>query len=109
MAFDERLAERIRRVLGDRVDVDERLMFGGAGFLVAGNMCCGVIGEELIVRLEQEEAEELVGGEGVRPFDFTGRPMKGWLFVAPEAIAEDADLERWVGRAEEFAASLPPK
>jgi TfoX/Sxy family transcriptional regulator of competence genes len=108
MPFDDQLAQRTRALL-DRVDVDERRMFGGIGFLIAGNMCCGVIGEDLIVRLDPDEAAEVAGEDGARPFDFTGRPMKGWLYVGPEATGEDADLERWVRRAEAYAASLPPK
>jgi hypothetical protein len=110
MAFDEQLAERVRALLGTRVDVDERKMFGGIAFLVGGNMCCGVNKDDLVVRLDPDDADELLGSEpGVRPMDITGRPMRGWLFVAPEATAEDADLERWVRRAEAFASGLPPK
>ena len=110
MAFDEHLAARIRALLDARADVDERKMFGGIGFLLAGNMCCGVYRDDLIVRLDPEEAGELMESEsGARAMDITGRPMRGWLLVAPEAIAEDADLERWVRRAEAFAGSLPPK
>jgi TfoX/Sxy family transcriptional regulator of competence genes len=110
MAFDETLAQRVRANLDARSDVDERRMFGGIGFLIAGNMCCGVHGDQLIVRVDPDDAVKLLGGEdGVRPFDLTGRPMRGWLFVSPEATAEDTDLERWVRRAEAFASSLPPK
>jgi hypothetical protein len=110
MAYDEGLAQRVRTALAVRPDVDERRMFGGIAFLIAGNMCCGVLGEDLIVRLDPGEAGTLTSPErGTRPFDVTGRPMRGWLFVAPEATAEDADLEEWLGRAEDFASSLPPK
>ena len=110
MAFDEDLARRVREMLDGQPDVAERKMFGGIAFLVGGNMCCGVLGEDLIVRLEPGEAAGLLGSEpGVRPFDVTGRPMRGWLFVAPEATAEDRSLERWVDRAETFASGLPPK
>jgi TfoX/Sxy family transcriptional regulator of competence genes len=110
MAFDELLAGRVRALLDARDDVDERRMFGGLAFLVAGNMCCGVHGEDLIARLAAADGDALLEAEpGVRPMDFTGRPMRGWLFVAPEATAENADLERWVRRCEAFAASLPPK
>ena len=108
MAYDEHLAERARSLL-DRPDVDERRMFGGIGYLVAGNMSVGVIGDDLIVRVDPDDAEAMLAEPGARPFDFTGRPMKGWLFVSPDATAEDEDLERWVRRGEEFAASLPPK
>ena len=110
MAYDERLAERVRSLLDARADVDERNMFGGIAFLVAGNMCVGVNGDDLIVRLTPEEGDALIASEpGARPMDFTGRPMRGWLFVSADATAEDADLERWVRRAEAFASSLPPK
>lgn len=109
MAFDEGLAQRVRALLDRRSDVADKQMFGGIAFLIAGNMACGVSGEELIVRVDREESEQLLGEPGVRRFDMTGRPMKGWLLVAPEVTADDGDLERWVRRGEEFAASLPPK
>jgi TfoX/Sxy family transcriptional regulator of competence genes len=109
MAFDEGLAERIRGMLGSRSDVDERKMFGGIAYLVAGNMACGVMGEDLMVRMAPADAAALESEPGARRFDMGGRPMKGWLLVAPEATAGDGDLERWVRRGEEFAASLPPK
>ena len=109
MAFDEGLAERIRGVLDARSDVDERKMFGGIAFLVAGNMACGVMRDDLMVRIEPDAATALESEPGVRRFDMGGRPMKGWLLVAPEATADDGHLERWVRRGEEFAASLPPK
>jgi TfoX/Sxy family transcriptional regulator of competence genes len=109
MAFDEALAERIRAVLDARSDVDERKMFGGIAFLVAGNMACGVMGDDLMVRMAPADAEALESEPGVRRADMSGRPMKGWLLVAPEVTADEGDLERWVRRGEEFAASLPPK
>jgi TfoX N-terminal domain len=110
VAYDEQLAERVRALLGGRLDLDERRMFGGLAFLIAGNMCCGVHGDRLSVRLFYEDAAELLERErGARPFDLTGRPMRGWLLVAPEAVADDADLERWVRRGEAFAASLRPR
>ncbi len=109
MAYDEGLAERIRGVLDARSDVDERKMFGGIAFLVAGNMACGVMRDDLMVRMEPDSVAALESEPGVRRFDMGGRPMKGWLLVAPDATAEDGDLVRWVRRGEEFAASLPPK
>jgi TfoX/Sxy family transcriptional regulator of competence genes len=110
VAYDETLAQRVRTRLDARADVDERRMFGGIGFLIAGNMCCGVHGDELIVRVAPDDATKLLETEdGARPFDMTGRPMRGWLFVSSEAIAEDDGLQRWIGRAEAFAAALPPK
>ena len=109
MAYDEALAERTRDVLGRRSDVDERKMFGGIAFLVAGNMACGVMGDDLMVRMAPADAETLEAAPGARRFDMGGRPMKGWLLVAPEVTADDGELERWVSRGEAFAASLPPK
>jgi TfoX/Sxy family transcriptional regulator of competence genes len=109
MAFDEGLAARIRGVLDSRADVDERKMFGGIAYLVAGNMACGVMGEDLMVRMAPGDAAALESEPGARRFDMGGRPMKGWLLVAPEVTADDGELERWVRRGEKFAASLPPK
>jgi TfoX/Sxy family transcriptional regulator of competence genes len=110
VAFDEHLAQRVRELLGARADLDERRMFGGIVFMIAGNMCCGVHGDDLIARLGRDEAEQLLASEpGARPMDLSGRPMRAWLMIAPEATAEDADLERWVRRSEAFASSLPPR
>ena len=109
MAFDAALAERIRAVLDSRSDVDERKMFGGIAYLLGGNMACGVMRDDLMVRMAPADAEALESEPGARRFDMGGRPMKGWLLVAPEATADDGDLARWVRRGEDFAASLPPK
>jgi hypothetical protein len=110
MAFDEQLAQRVRERLEARADIDERRMFGGLAFLLAGNLCCGVHGEDLIVRLDPDDATALLDTEpDVRVFDITGRPMRGWLFVGPRATAEDDDLARWVERSVAFASALPPK
>ena len=110
MAFDEHLAGRVRDLLDGQPEVTERRMFGGIAFLIAGNMCCAVLRDDLIVRLDRDTAAELLeSAAGMREFDVTGRPMRGWLFVGPEAIAEDEDLATWVDRAESFASSLPPK
>ena len=109
MAYDEGLATRVREILGDRPGVAEKQIFGGLAFLVQGNMACGMRGEDLIVRLAADAAESVQGEPGVRPFDLTGRPMKGWLQVGPDGHAEDGDLRRWVDRGVAHAASLPPK
>jgi TfoX/Sxy family transcriptional regulator of competence genes len=109
MAYDEDLAERVREVLAARSDVSERKMFGGIAFMVAGNMACGVLGEELIVRLGDEEGEKALAEDGVRPFDFTGKPMKGIVYVSPEQLTGDAGLTEWVEAGADHAASLPPK
>lgn len=109
MAYDEGMAERVRDLVALHGEVTERKMFGGIAWMLAGNMACGIIGDELIVRLEPEEAERALGEPHVRPFDFTGRPMRGFVCVGPEGHAEGADLAGWVEAGMGFAASLPPK
>jgi hypothetical protein len=109
MAYDEGLATRVREVLGDQPGLTEKRMFGGLAFLLHGNMACGVRGDDLIVRVAADDADAALGEPGAKPFDLTGRPMKGWLMVAAEGHAEDDDLRRWVGRGLAYAGSLPPK
>jgi TfoX/Sxy family transcriptional regulator of competence genes len=109
VAYDETLADRIRELLSARAEVSERKMFGGIAFMVAGNMACGVLGEDLIVRLGEEEAEKALSEDGVRPFDFTGRPMRNIVYVSPERTSEDSGLAEWVEAGADFAATLPPK
>lgn len=84
-------------------------MFGGLAFMLGGNMCCGVLGEELMVRLGPEEAEAALAEPHTREMDFTGRPTKGMLFVTPEGLRADEGLAGWVDAAADFALSLPPK
>jgi TfoX N-terminal domain len=109
MAYDEGLAARVRDAIGERPGLAEQRMFGGLAFLVGGNMACGVRGEELIVRMAAEGADAALQEPGARPFDLTGRPMKGWLQVGPAGHGEDEDLRRWVDRGVAYASSLPPK
>jgi TfoX/Sxy family transcriptional regulator of competence genes len=109
MAYDERLADRVRDLLGGHAGISERRMFGAVGFLLDGNMCCGVHGDELILRLGDEDAEAALAEPHGRPFDITPRPMKGWVLMHSAALEQDADLWRWVEPAVDFASSLPPK
>jgi hypothetical protein len=109
MAYDEDLAERVRDQLADEPGLSERKMFGGLAFMLDGNMCCGVTGGDLMVRIAPESTDEALERPGARIFDMTGRPMKGWLVVGAEGIAEDADLASWVDESRRFARSLPPK
>ena len=109
MAYDEQLAERVRQVLGERSGLTERKMFGGIAFMLAGNMCCGVSRDDLIVRTFPEDGEAALDEPDVRPFDMTGRPMTGFLLVGPGATASDDGLRGWVERAVTFAETLPPK
>ena len=109
MAFDEELAVRIRKRLGKRAELTEKKMFGGLAFLLRGNMCCGVSGQDLIVRLDPAQTEKALGEPHTRVFDLTGRTMKGWILVGQKGTATDAALGKWVGIALEYAGSLPAK
>lgn len=109
MAFDEQLADRIRKRLGKRAGLTEKKMFGGLAFLLNGNMCCGVHGDEMIVRLDPDETEAALARRGARRFDLTGRPMRGWIMVSASGLERDAELGRWVALAMTYAASLPAK
>jgi hypothetical protein len=109
MAYDEGLAHRIQEVLAEQPGLTEKKMFGGIAFMIQGNMAVGVSGEELMVRVGADGFEEAVGQAFVRPFDMTGRPMKGWVLVAPKGHESDEDLQAWVQRGVDFALSLPPK
>jgi TfoX/Sxy family transcriptional regulator of competence genes len=109
MAYDEGLAERIRGVLDERTDVSERLMFGGIAFLVRGHMSVGIVKDKLMVRVGPETYQRLLRQPHARKMDFTGRPMKGFLYVTPEGVEEDEDLRRWVGEGVAYVTSLPPK
>ena len=109
MAYDEGLAQRIREVLAERPGLVENKMFGGIGFMLQGNMACGVLKDELIVRVGPERYEEAVTRPHTRPFDFTGRPMRGWVTVASEGYESDEALQGWVQQGVDFALSLPPK
>lgn len=109
MAYDEGLAHRIRETLTGQPGLTEKKMFGGVAFMIHGNMACGVSGEEMMVRVGPDNYEEALGQLHVRPFDMTGRPMKGWVLVGAEAYENDLDLAAWVQRGVDFARSLPPK
>src|SRR5437773_8955809 len=96
VAYNEELAERVRAALVDRTDVEEKKMFGGLSFMVAGQMCCGVLKNDLVVRIEPAEFDTLVAQPNVRPFDFTGRPMQGMVYVDNGALADSEVLRAWV-------------
>lgn len=109
MAYDEGLATRLTDVLGERTGFEPKKMFGGLALMVDGNMCIGVMGDEIIARVGPDAKDGALDEPGTRPFDFTGRPMKGWVVVAADVVAEDEDLEVWVERCLDFVRSLPPK
>lgn len=108
MAYDEQLADRIRTVLGDDPGIDERKMFGGLAFLLDGNMFVGLT-QDLMVRVGPDAWADALAQPHAREMDFTGRSMKGYVYVSPEGIAEDDDLAAWIDRAVAFVGGLPPK
>ena len=109
MAYDEELAERIRRALAGRQGVSEKKMFGGIAFMLRGYMCCGIVGDELMVRVGPGRFQEALAEPHARPMDFTGRPMRGMVYVTPEGCRTDEALKRWVEQGLNFAATLPAK
>jgi hypothetical protein len=109
MAYDEELGARLREIVAEHGDFTERKMFGGLAFMVGGHMCCGVIKDDLVVRVDPGRSEKFLEDDDVRPMDFTGRPMKGFLYIAPSGVAKEMDLRRWVDEGMSFVATLPPK
>jgi TfoX/Sxy family transcriptional regulator of competence genes len=109
MSYDEKLAERIRRALGPREDVEERRMFGGLAFLRSGRMFCGITADDLMVRVGPERYEAALQKPHVRPMDFTGRPMKGYVYVAPAGRRTDAALRAWINLSASFVGTLPTR
>jgi TfoX N-terminal domain len=109
MAYDEDLAQRVRERLAAEEGITEKAMFGGLAFLLRGNMAVGITGDDLMVRVGPRASDDALERPHTRPFDMTGRPMKGWILVAPEGIGEEAELGEWVAQGVAFAASLPEK
>ncbi|MBI4197725.1 MAG: TfoX/Sxy family protein [Chloroflexi bacterium] len=109
MPYSEALADRIRIVLAQRQGVTERKMFGGIAFMVDGKMAVGVQKDDLMLRVSVEEFEQALARPYVRPMDFTGRPMAGFLYVGPGGCQVDTDLRMWVDMAVAYAQALPAK
>ena len=108
MPYDEKLAERVRVAVSAGQGVTERKMFGGLAFMIEGHMFCGVVKDELMLRLGPEGADAALERPHVRPMDFTGRPMAGMVFIAADGL-RGGTLRRWVNEAAAFARTLPPK
>ena len=109
MAFDEGLAERIRALFDGAPDVTERRMFGGLAVMVAGNMVCGIMGEDLMVRVGRDAYDATLALPHARPMDMGGRTMRGFVVVDGEGVAEDDALEAWIDRGLDAVRTLPPK
>ena len=108
MVYDEQLANRIRQAFGTRNDITERKMFGGLAFMLDGHMCCGIVGQDLMLRLGKDGAAHALEQPHVRPMDFTGRPMKNMVYIDPPGHRGRA-LRAWVETAAAYARSLPAK
>lgn len=109
MAYSEELASRVRPLLAAQTDLREQKMFGGLTFMVGGHMCCGVLGDELMVRVGPAQYSAALEQPHARMIDFTGRPMAGMVMVATAGLAADTDLAAWVERGLAFVTALPPK
>ncbi len=109
MTCNATVADRIRRCLGRRRGLTERKMFGGISFLLGGRMCCGVINDDLVIRVGPQGYEQAVREPHARPMDFTGRPLRGFVYIAPAGYQSDDALMRWVQRAVTFVTTLPKK
>ncbi len=110
MAYDEKLASRIRELIGDEPLLTEQKMFGGLGFMIGGNMAVAASSQGgILVRVDPEEGGRLVESTAASPMEMRGRQMKGWLRVADDDVRTKRQLEPWVRRGAEYAASLPAK
>jgi TfoX/Sxy family transcriptional regulator of competence genes len=110
VAYDEKLADRIRDLVAHEPELTEKKMFGGLAFLVAGNMAVAASGQGgLMVRVDPAEGEKLISAGKARPMEMRGREMSGWLRLASADVRQKRDLEKWVTRGVTYAKSLPPK
>ncbi len=107
MAYDTALAQRVRQALGRRAGVREIKMMGGLCFMLRGHMCCRVVRDDLVVRVGLQQYDEALAEPHARPMDFTGRPLRGMVYVSPGGLRPTASLRRWINRAVRFASSLP--
>lgn len=109
MAYDEALAGRLRSLVKAEEDIIEKKMFGGICLLIRGNMACGILNSDLIVRVGADQYETCLAMDHTRVFDITGRIMKGWVMVSGQGLGTDAELAAWTDRGLRFALTLPPK
>lgn len=109
MAYNERLAERIRGYFKRQRGVEEKRMFGGLRFMLNGHMCCGIEKDRLMVRVASERYETLLKKPHACEMDFTGKPLKGLLFISERGYRTAAGLTRWLDEAVMFVKAKPPK
>lgn len=109
MAYDEGTAERLREIYDGQHDVVEKKMFGGIAFMINGHMSCGVVKDQLMVRIGPDRYEDALKKPYAREMDFTGKPLRGFVYVAPDGFESDESLASWVRLSLDFVLSLPPK
>lgn len=109
MAYDEALARRVRESLRGKRGVTERSMFGGVAFMLKGHMFVGISESSLMARVGPDKYESALAMKGARVMDFTGKPMRGYVFVDANGVKAPADLRRWVKLCADFAATLPAR
>ncbi|MSQ10048.1 MAG: TfoX family protein [Dehalococcoidia bacterium] len=109
MPYDQTLADRVRGALSEKAGITERKMFGGLCLMHWGNMVCGIVGNKLMLRVGPDRYDDAMAQPHAAPMDFTGRPLKGMVYVLPEGMRTDEALGRWVDRALRFSGSLPRK
>ena len=109
MAYDQELANRALRAFETLHPFIDKKMFGGMGIMVNGNMCVGVVKDSLVVRVGKDDYHSTLNEDGVSPFDFTGKPLTGWVYVDGSVIADHESLNRWLMTALDFVLTLPDK
>ena len=109
MSYDEKTADRVRRILSERTDAVEKKMFGGLCFMVNGNMCCGLTHTAFMIRVGPDRYEDALAQSHARPMDFTGRALTGMVYVDPAGYRTDAALAKWIARGVDFVSALPAK
>ena len=109
MPYDDQLASRVRALVSGDASMSERKMFGGLCFMTNGHMCFGIVGDDLMVRVGPERWEQSLARPFTREMDFTGRSMRGMVYVSSQGLGEERDLQQWVDSGLDYASSLPPK
>lgn len=109
MAYDEKVAERLGKFFAEHRGVEEKKMFGGIAYMYRNHMCVGVINDMLMVRIGPEQYEKALSEKHVRPMDFTGRPMKGYIYVETAGFKTEKSLKKWVDLGIKFVKTLPAK
>ena len=106
MVYNEKLADRIRKIICKNKNVTEKKMFGGLSFLLNGKMFCGVLKEDLVLRISHGEYEDALKKPNVRPMDFTRRPMKGFIYVNANGCKSDKDIKKWIDLSLNYVKSI---